>query len=108
MVDGSDVCAKIDINRAKLVAKDKRKARIEESNRQKRNNSTLDRLMQAAGPVNEDQRANLDPKGGYFIQEEAKIPVTKPLIEKMPGGIQNPIKVHISKEHNIKDHVKEI
>lgn len=98
MVDGSDVCAKIDSSRAKVVANDKRRARIEESNRQKRNNSALDRLMQAIGPGNEEQRVALDPKGGYFIEDEAKIPVIKPAVEKMPGGIQNPVKVHVSKE----------
>jgi hypothetical protein len=79
MNDGTDVAAKIELNRAKVIAADKRKLKIEESNRVKKNNSALDRLIQSMGQNSgDDQRQALDPKGGYFIEDEAKIPVQKP------------------------------
>jgi hypothetical protein len=49
MNDGTDVAAKIELNRAKVIAADKRKLKIEESNRVKKNNSALDRLIQSMG-----------------------------------------------------------
>jgi len=45
MNDGTDVATKIEINRAKIIAADKRKLKIQESNRTKKNNSALDRLI---------------------------------------------------------------
>jgi hypothetical protein len=49
MLDGTDVSVKIEISRAKAIAADKRRAKIEESNRTKKNNSALDRLIKSMG-----------------------------------------------------------
>ena len=102
MKDGTDVSKRIEINRSKCIANDKRKAKIQESNRRtKRNTSQLERLQQlvpnSRGTDEDTQVTKVDSKGGFFIVDELKIPVSKPNVEKMPGILREVAKSEVSK-----------
>ena len=102
MKDGTDVSKRIEINRSKCIANDKRKAKIQESNRRtKRNTSQLERLQQlvpnSRGTDEDTQVTKVDSKGGFFIEDELKIPVSKPNVEKMPGILREVAKSEVSK-----------
>jgi hypothetical protein len=44
----------------------------------------------------------VDSRGGFFIEDELKIPVSKPNVEKMPGVLREVAKSEVSEAIVIK------
>jgi hypothetical protein len=63
--------------------------------------SQLERLQQlvpnSRGTDEDTLVTKVDSKGGFFIEDELKIPVSKPNVEKMPGILREVTKSEVSK-----------
>ena len=82
---------------------DKRKAIIEETNKQLKKKKLENMLTSVAtnSRGSDDRVASFESNGGFFIEDDHKFSIAKLALEKMPGLIRDVAKSVVSKDFEV-------